>query len=350
MNRRMNLTVPVSPLPRRASLNHRIRLAVVAVASAVVVSACAAINVNVLPQPGASYGNGYYVVIEFDSVLNLPDRAKVVMDGTTIGVVTKVTLHSGRVDVTSRIDPSVVVPADIRASLQQATVLGDIYVALERPHIERSTTPPLGPEARVPLAQTNSPPQVEDTIASLANFVSSGSIQRVQNTIIGINRMAPQGDSARQIASRVAADLSDLSKGIDTVDQWLTGVSGTADVLRSRIPTFQDWFSPKGMTGFDRLTITAGYVGKLLPSVGSIYANGYWLVPLLESVADATGAMQRDKRAFEAEVPAWRRLFYQGFLPEDKYPAMNITSILGPDGRELSGNVQDVLRIIGAAP
>jgi hypothetical protein len=60
--------------------------------------------------------------------------------------------------------------------------------------------------------------------------------------------------------------------------------------------------------------------------------------------------MQRDKRAFEAEVPAWRRLFYDSFLPQDKYPAMNITSIVGPDGREMSGNVQDVLRIIGAAP
>lgn len=332
-------------------MNRSAYAAVAAVAAvAVVVSSCAAINVDALPQPGASYGDGYNVVIEFDSVLNLPDRAKVVMDGTTVGVVTKVTLQSSRVDVTSRIDPSVVMPADIHASLQQATVLGDIYVALERPQTEQSTASPLGPDARVPLAQTNSPPQVEDTIASLANFVSSGSIQRVQNTIIGINRVMPQGGAARDIASRVAADLSDLSAGIDTVDQWLTGVSGTAEVLHNRIPTFQDWFSPKGMTGLDRLTVNAGYVGKLLPSVGSIYANGYWLLPLLESVVDATGAMQRDKRAFEAEVPAWRRLFYEGFIPQDKYPAMNITSILGPDGRELSGNVQDVLRIIGAAP
>jgi phospholipid/cholesterol/gamma-HCH transport system substrate-binding protein len=38
------------------------------------------------------------------------------------------------------------------------------------------------------------------------------------------------------------------------------------------------------------------------------------------------------------------------FLPVDKYPAINITSIIGPDGRELSGNVQDVLRILGATP
>jgi virulence factor Mce-like protein len=327
-----------------------IRLAVLSAAIAITVSSCAAINVNELPQPGNSYSGGNDVVIEFASVLNLPHRAKVVMDGTTVGVVTDVALRGEYVDVTARIDSSIGVPGDIHASLQQATVLGDIYVALARPQPDLPAAPVLGKGAKIPLAQTDSPPQVEDTIASLATFVTSGSIQRIQNTIIGINHVTPQGDTARKIASRVSADLADLSNGIDTVDQWLNGASGTAEVLYNRIPTFQDWFSEKGMTGFDRLTITAGYVGKLLPSVGSIYANGYWLIPLLESAADAAGAMQRDKQAFEAELPAWRRLFYEDFLPQDKYPAMNITSIVGPDGRELSGNVRDVLRIIGATP
>jgi phospholipid/cholesterol/gamma-HCH transport system substrate-binding protein len=34
----------------------------------------------------------------------------------------------------------------------------------------------------------------------------------------------------------------------------------------------------------------------------------------------------------------------------EKYPAINITSIVGPDGRELSGNVEQVLRMLGAVP
>lgn len=332
-------------------MNRQAQLAAMSLVGAMAVSSCAALNVNSLPQPGNAYRDGYDIVVEFDSALNLPDRAKVVMDGTTVGVVTKVALASHHVDVTSRIDSRVAVPANIHGSLQQATVLGDIYVALDRPqHDDHPAAPALGANGRIPLAHTISPPQVEDTIASLANFVSSGSIQRVQNTIIGINRVTPPGDTARKISSQVAADLSDLSKNIDTVDQWLHGVADTGEVLHNRIPTFQDFFSPWGMRGFDRLTINAGYVGRLLPSVGSVYSNGYWLVPLLQSVADAIGAMQRDKRFFEAEVPAWRRLFYDYFLPQDKHPAMNITSIIGPDGRELSGNVQDVLRIIGAAP
>ncbi len=332
-------------------MNCRLRCAVLVamVVMVVTVSSCGSINVRALPQPGNDYRDGYNVVIEFDNVLNLPERAKVVMDGTAVGVVTKMDVSTRRVDVTARIDPRVAVPSNIHAVLQQATVLGDIYVALERPEPNQPAAP-LAPGARIPLSNTSSPPPLEETIAHLANFVSSGSIQRVQNTIIGINRVTPQGDTARTIAAQVAADLSDLSNGIDTVDQWLNGVSGTGDVVHNRIPAFQDWFSTKGMLGFDRQTQAAAYVGTLLPSVGSVYSNGYWLVPLLSSLADALGAMRRDKRAFEAEVPAWRRLFYESFLPEDKYPAMNITSIIGPDGRELSGNVQDVLRIIGAAP
>jgi virulence factor Mce-like protein len=324
--------------------------AAVITAAALVLSSCAALNVSALPQPGKSYRDGYDIVLEFDSALNLPDRAKVTLDGAAVGVVTGVALASDRVDVTSRIASSVAVPSNVHATLEQATVLGDIYVALSRPESDQPAAPALHAGGRVPLAQTTAPPQVEDTIASLANFVSSGSIQRVQNTIIGINRVTPQGDKARTIASQVAADLTDLSEGIDTVDQWLDGVARTGDALDSRIPTFDDFFSEWGLKGFDRVSINAGYVGRLLPSVGSIYSNGYWLVPLLQTVVEVTGAMQRDKQAFEAEVPAWKRLLYEDFLPQDKYPAMNITSIVGPDGRELSGDVQDVLRILGAAP
>ena len=332
-------------------MNRRMWLAtLVMIASAVTVSSCAAINVNALPQPGKTYGGGYDIVIEFDNVLNLPDRAKVVMGGTQVGIVTKVAVASRQVDVTARIDPSVAVPSNVHAALQQATVLGDIYVTLDRP-TDQAAAPALAAGATIPLTQTTSPPQLEDTIAHLANFVSSGSIQRVQNTIIGINRVTPQGEGAvRKLASQVAADLSDLSNNIDVVDQWLNGVSGTGEVLHDRLSSAQYWFSPRGMTGLDRGTQIGSYLATLFPSVGSVYTGGFWLVPLLNSLSDASGALQQSKWNFEKEWPAWHGLFTDFFLPQDKYPAINITSIVGPDGRELSGNVADVLRIIGAAP
>jgi phospholipid/cholesterol/gamma-HCH transport system substrate-binding protein len=318
---------------------------------AVVLSSCGSLNANSLPQPGNSYRDGYDIVIEFANVLNLPDRAKVVMDGTAIGVVEGVAVGKSDVDVTVRIDPSVHVPSDIHAVLQQATVLGDIYVALDRPSTVAGGGGPLSPGGRIPVAQTTSPPQLEDTLANLANFVASGSIQRIQSSIININRVTPaRAGQVREIASQVSRDLSDLSGNIATVDQWLNGVSGTADVMARRIPQLQYWFSPAGMLAFNRVTEASVAISTLLPSIGSIYTGGFWLVPLLKSLGIAVGAVQKSKVAVESEYPAWRQLFTDMFLPADKYPAMNITSVVAPDGRDITGNVQEVLRILGATP
>ena len=200
-------------------------------------SSCASLNVDALPLPSSGYRGGYDIVIEFANVLNLPARAKVVMDGTKVGVVTNVTLTTRGVDVTTRIDHDVAVPSNIHAVLQQATVLGDTYVALERVPDNESAAP-LRPGGRIPIAQTTSPPQLEDTIANLANFIGSGSIQRAQNTVININRITPPRPEIREIASRAAVDLSDLSNNIDNVDLWLKGLSDSANVLAVSTPIF----------------------------------------------------------------------------------------------------------------
>ncbi len=330
-------------------MNRAIPSLLALLSAVVLLTSCSSLSVNNLPQPGKSYSDGYDIVMEFANVLNLPDRAKVVIDGTAVGVVTKVASARDHVDVTARIEPSVTVPSNAHATLQQATVLGDIYVALERSQQDSATTA-LSAGGRIPLSNTTSPPQLEDTIANMANFVASGSIQRVQQAIIGINRVTPPEPDVRKLTTRVAVDLSDLASNMDLVDQWLDGVSRTGDVMAVHVPDFQHWFSPAGMLGFDRGTTTASYVGLLLPSIGSIYNGGFWLVPLLDSLGVTMGAIQHSKWAVEDEVPHWRKLFTDFFLPVDKNPAINITSIQGPDGRELSGNIQDVLRILGATP
>ncbi|MFL0157296.1 MlaD family protein [Mycobacteroides chelonae] len=328
----------------------QIRTVVTGAATAMLVVSCSSLSVNAIPQPGGNHRGGYDIVLEFASVLNLPNRAKVVQDGATVGVVTRVDLRSNHVDVTSQIDPGINIPANVSATLQQSTVLGDTYVALERPRSGEGA-PPVTAGGRIPLAQTVSPPQLEDTLANMANFVGSGAIQRVQDTIIGINRVTPSNrEDLRNQVSRVAVDLADLSNNVDMVDKWLDGVSRTTDVMSRNLPTYRYWFSPEGMLGFDRSTVVASYIGTVLPSVGSIYSGGFWLVPLLRSLSNAVGAVQQSKWSFEDEAPKWRKLFIEYFFPVDKYPAINITSISGPDGREMIGNVQDVLRILGAAP
>lgn len=332
-------------------MNRRTWRVGIAVASAVMTSSCSSINLSALPQPGGAEGGGYDIVIDFDNVLNLPDHAKVVMDGTNVGVVTNMAITGAAVDVTARVGSNVVVPANTHAALQQSAVLGDLYVALERPQPGQVAAPALSPGAHIPLAQTSSPPQLEDTIANLANFVSSGSIQRIQKSIVGINRATPAGKgTARKIASRVAADLEDISDNMNVVDQWFNGVTETADVMKGQLPEIGHMLGKEGVDGFWHFLRAWFYLGTILPSIGSVFNNGYWLGPFLGSLGSALGAFQHSKWSFEKEWRPWWQLFKGSFLPEDKYPAINITSIVGPDGRELSDKVEDVLRIIGAVP
>jgi phospholipid/cholesterol/gamma-HCH transport system substrate-binding protein len=332
------------------AIRHGGRSALCAIICALMVTSCASLNINAIPLPGSNNQDGYDIVAEFANVLNLPDRAKVVMDGTTVGVVEKVRVASDHVDVTARIQKDVEVPSDSKAALQQATVLGDIYVALDRGQDVASAAPPLRPGGRIPLAQTTSPPQLEDTIANLANFIGSGSIQRAQNTLININRVTPPKDEERRVVSQVTTDLKGLSDNVDNVDLLLHGLSQTADVAATRTPELSVWFTPAGVQGFKRDMVFANTMGRLLPSLGSIYNGGYWLVPVLHSLAGALGAIQGSNQAIDAEYPAYRDFINNYFLRQDKYPAINITSIVGPDGRELSGNVQQVLRMLGAVP
>lgn len=326
-----------------------VRFAIGAIVCAVMTS-CASINVNSVPLPGNSYEGGYDIVAEFANVLNLPDRAKVVMDGTTVGVVTNVSITTDQVDVTARIDRDVVVPSNIRALLQQATVLGDIYVALEREEDAGPAGPPLGPNGRILLAQTTSPPQLEDTIAHLANFVGSGSIQRAQNSLITINRVTPPKDEVRRVVTQVTTDLDDLARNVDDVDLLINGLYETSTVMAARTPELMSLMSPEGVAGLRRNTILANIFGTLLPSLGSIYNGGYWLAPLLRSLGNAAEAVQGSKQAVEAEYPLWRRLITEYYLQQEKNPAINITSIIGPDGRDLSDNTEQVLRMLGALP
>jgi phospholipid/cholesterol/gamma-HCH transport system substrate-binding protein len=324
-------------------------LTVATIIGALALSSCAALNIDAVPVPGSNYSGGHDIIIEFANVLNLPSRAKVVMDGTKVGVVTGMTLTSHGVDVTSQIDADVAVPSNIHAVMQQATVLGDTYVALERVP-DSSSSAPLGPGGRIPIAQTTSPPQLEDTIANMANFIGSGSIQRAQNSVININKVTPPRPEIRQMAARAAVDLSDMSNNIDNVDRWLTGLSEAASVMHANTSNFNFWFSPQGVLGFRQNFVVTHFLAPLLPTLGTIYYNGYWLVPALTSITDALEAFQHSKWAFDEEVPRWQHLVTDYYMPERRYPAINITSIKGPDGRELSGNVQEVLRMIGAMP
>lgn len=152
------------------------------------------------------------------------------------------------------------------------------------------------------------------------------------------------------MVSQVTTDLNQLSENLDTVDTLIDSLKQTSTVVSTYAPQMSYWFTPEGVKAFQRSTVVAREVGNLLPSVGSIYSYGYYMVPTFSSGANAMGAVRGAKGVVESEYPLWRKLINEFYLPNQKYPAMNITSITGPEGQELSGNVEQVLRMLGAVP
>ncbi len=117
------------------------------------------------------------------------------MDGKTVGVVTM--RKSRPVMSTSRLVSIRVseVPSNVHAGLQQATVLGDNLCGSHPSPTDKWAVPPISPGGRVSLANTTSPPQLEDTIANLATFVSERFNQRVQRR----HYQCQSGDNRRGI-------------------------------------------------------------------------------------------------------------------------------------------------------
>jgi len=90
-------------------------------------------------------------------------------------------------------------------------------------------------------------------------------------------------------------------------------------------------------------------IGTLVPSVGSIYTGGFWLVPFLQSLGVAVDKVQKSKWASKVSIGLAPTL-HRRLPTSGQVSAMNITSVQTSDGREISGNVQDVLRMLGAMP
>lgn len=296
----------------------------------------------------ASTDNGYDLTLEFTSVLNLPAGAYVMMDGLKVGEVESLDVSGPAVAVTVNVKSDTEVPTDVRAIIRQNTLLGDTYVALDRSRSRRGGEV-LGEGGIVPVAQTTSPPQLEDTIAVVANFVNGGSIQKVEEVIAKMNHVMPAQDNLQQLASVAAGDLRDLADNTGEIDRMLDGFSQTAVAIDSQSAITNTVFAPEAMRfWYLEANNIVSYVATVLPSIGSIFEGGMWLVPLLESVATDvdSGRIIWDGGAVATESVS--NFVRTTLLPFLQQPSVNIKSVeVGANDAAL-GDVGNLLRGLGA--
>lgn len=188
-----------------------------------------------LPSPGVG-SDSYRIDAVFTDALNLPQQAKVKLGGVDVGQVEQIDASNYTAVVSMNIRSGVVLPADVRAELRQATPLGDVFVSLSSTSsIAQPGTARLQPGSTIDVASTSAGASVEELLASASMVVNGGGVNRLQ-TIIGELDTATAGRSgdASNIITELTVTVADLNQRTAEIDSMLSRTQELSSVLGTR--------------------------------------------------------------------------------------------------------------------
>lgn len=296
---------------------------------AIALSSCS-INPARIRVPDVS-GDEFMVTVQFTSVLNLPNGAKVSFEGVTVGAVREIALGDRAADVQVSLNPDAQIPADANASIVQDTVLGDPYIKLSR--APGSTAPFLTDGGLIPASHTSPATSIEDMLSTISVFLGGGSLQQLQDSIQRIKGVLPKtADETRNVASLLATDLRELSMNGTELDQSLASLSQVSSSLRNHVDDIRTTVTDEGATYWTRFGTSAGLILQFIPNVGEVVKNGYWLIPIMDSSSNALeqfGASGADPVQFGWQVNGFAD---QALLPFMADPRVDIVGVTKPDG------------------
>ncbi|MGA9871984.1 MAG: MlaD family protein [Rhodococcus sp. (in: high G+C Gram-positive bacteria)] len=283
-----------------------------AVCCVVLVAGCNA-NAADLPIPGSYVsGESYSIDIEFQSVLNLPDKAKVVVDGVDVGVLNSVTLVGSTALAEVDIEAAVTLPNDTVAELRQSTILGEIYISLLPPDGQSTGTGVLEDGDVIPLERTKPADNVEDVLRGLSNVVTGGHYVQLQEAVNNFNAAVPQDVvDMNKVNGAARAALTDLGDSTPEIDRILAAAEGVSNTIVqqqagvNRILTL----GPQRAAGLSEVLFSVVHLiftlGYMTQNIGDVLESPYGelsdavgiLAPALVTVgsADSTVPMNVDK-------------------------------------------------------
>jgi virulence factor Mce-like protein len=262
---------PAAVVLRRACL----RIAAACV-TAVLAGCATGLESLPLPAPGQMGGNAITVTAAFANAMNLPQKAKVKLNGADIGEVESIRTRDFTAYVTVRINPDVALDTGATAQLRSATPLGDIFVAI-RPHPEQA------PDERrlhdgdtIALASTTSAATVEDVLSSAALLVNGGAIDRLVTIVNGAGKaVGGKGAKVAALLDESNALISRLNARSGQIDTALRNTADLAATVAARQQTLDE------------------VIAAAVPAMTVINDNTTQLADLTDGVARITNQLKR---------------------------------------------------------
>jgi len=221
-------------IARMGAVGMRLTAMTGAAVTALTLGGCAVTIDNLpLPQPGVD-GPSYTLHAVFDDALNLPERARVKIGGTDVGVVTEIDTLDFRAEVELEISSEIQLPEGTRAELRQATPLGDISIGLTLPE-KRPDAALLTDGDTIDRAHTSAGASVEQLMVSMSMLLDGGALNQVARITSEMNSMiGGRGPQLAHLLTELTATLDALNQRTGQIDSVLHGLTGLTAVLNAR--------------------------------------------------------------------------------------------------------------------
>lgn len=235
-----------------------------------------------LPLPGGVTAGSptYKVTVIFNDVVDLVPKAFVRVNDVAVGAVDRIRLNhqTYKAVVTLKIKKSVTLPANVSASLNQTSLLGEKYVSLTPPAAGKAAGT-LADGATITEDRTSRYPEVEEFFSAFSALATGGGLEQLQTIVSELSAaLAGREGSVRDLLTR----LTNITKAIDSRKSDVVDALDSLDRLtlslsrqRADIAAALEEFTPAvGILAAQRKDLTS-LLGKLseLGTVGARVIN-----------------------------------------------------------------------------
>ncbi len=252
----------------------RTLLAATALATVTITTGCGfTVEDLPLPKPGAE-GDTYTIHAEFDNALNLPDQAKVKIGGSDVGVVSSIKTKNFTAVVDLQIRSDIDLPKGSTAELRQATPLGDVFIALNRPKNNTGTGGNLAEGDTLTQEFTSAGATVEELLISVSMLFNGGGVASLSRlgTELG-SILNGQGGNLAHLITQMTGVIGELNNNSARVDSVLSEFNTLANTIEAN-------------------KAQLGQVADTLPqAIGAIAENNRAIGDLLTKVSTASAAI-----------------------------------------------------------
>ncbi|MFE9577361.1 MCE family protein [Nocardia sp. NPDC006044] len=243
-------------------------------AAVVAITAGCGLTVDKLPLPMPGVGGETYTVhAVFENALNLPDRAKVRIGGSDVGVVSGIRTKNFQAIVDLTIRRDIELPEGSTAELRQAAPLEDMFVAVSRPKAQPGGRI-LGDGDTIGQDKTSAGATVEQLLLTVSLLFDGGGLVR-------LGKLTSELDS---IVGGRGGELSHLIAEMTGVVSGLNANSAKVDGLLQEFGTLANTIEGR------RAEIGA-VAGTLPQMIGTIAENNRAVADLLTKVSVTTAAL-----------------------------------------------------------